>query len=436
LSVALEPSYDLDLIQRGRQLRKFKQAFTPGELENHIRASDYRQFRTVLSASTRESLVADASALAKTLFSPPVGLKYHNRKDREICTLPTFPAILVLRKVAYNVSEVSGKVPSDRNRIITVLLGALQEEVRYRVYRLDIKRFFDSLLPAQVEEQVVSLGVSQDTRQLLSAVLNEHGSYGRPGIPTGLSVSSPLAEAVMIGFDHFLRTDPDVTFAARFVDDIVVVTTGREDPISFRVRLEAHLPPGTSFNAKKNVTLDISEKSTTLQASSSFEYLGYRFRVRDTANSSAPKNPKDVMRVVDVGLSEASLQRYKTKLCKAFRAFVNDNRFDDLLHRVLYLTSNYRLYDPRVGRKRLAGIYHNYPFLTHEAGSSLHLLDETLADLVHNSQALRAANGTLLSAQQRALLARRSFVSGHRCKQYYSFSVKTLARIKRCWFDG
>ncbi len=394
-------------------MRKFKQAFTPGELENHIRASDYRQFRTVLSASTRESLVADASALAKTLFSPPVGLKYHNRKDREICTLPTFPAILVLRKVAYNVSEVSGKVPSDRNRIITVLLGALQEEVRYRVYRLDIKRFFDSLLPAQVEEQVVSLGVSQDTRQLLSAVLNEHGSYGRPGIPTGLSVSSPLAEAVMIGFDHFLRTDPDVTFAARFVDDIVVVTTGREDPISFRVRLEAHLPPGTSFNAKKNVTLDISEKSTTLQASSSFEYLGYRFRVRDTANSSAPKNPKDVMRVVDVGLSEASLQRYKTKLCKAFR-----------------------LYDPRVGRKRLAGVYHNYPFLTHEAGSSLHLLDETLADLVHNSQALRAANGTLLSAQQRALLARRSFVSGHRCKQYYSFSVKTLARIKRCWFDG
>jgi hypothetical protein len=166
---------------------------------------------------------------------------------------------------------------------------------------------------------VVSLGVSQDTRQLLSAVLNEHGSYGRPGIPTGLSVSSPLAEAVMIGFDHFLRTDPDVTFAARFVDDIVVVTTGREDPISFRVRLEAHLPPGTSFNAKKNVTLDISEKSTTLQASSSFEYLGYRFRVRDTANSSAPKNSKDVMRVVDVGLSEASLQRYKTKLCKAFR---------------------------------------------------------------------------------------------------------------------
>ncbi len=417
-------------------MRKFKQAFTPVELENHIRASDYRQFRTVLSASTRQSLVADASILAKTLFSSPVGLKYHTRKDREICTLPTFPAILVLRKVAYNISDVSGKVPSDRNRIITVLLGALQEEVRYRVYRLDIRRFFESLQPTRVEEQVASLGVSQDTKMLLSAVLNEHGSYGRPGIPTGLSVSSPLAESMMISFDHFLRTDPAVTFAARFVDDIVVVTTGREDPASFRGRLEAHLPHGTCFNAKKNVTLDVSEKSTVLQVSSSFEYLGYRFSVRDTADSPAPKNAKDVTRVVDVGLSDASLHRYQTKLCKAFRAFAKDNRFDDLLHRVLYLTSNYRLYDPRVGRKRLAGVYHNYPFLTHEPGSSLHLLDRTLADLVHSSQNLRAANGIILTPQQSASLSRRSFVSGHRSKQYYSFSIKTLAKIKRCWFNG
>jgi len=417
-------------------LRKFKQAFTSGELENHIRASDYRQFRTILSTATRESLVADASTLAKTLFSPPVGLKYHNRKEREICTLPTFPAILVLRKVAYNISSVSEKVPSDRNRIITVLLGALQEEVRYRVYRLDIRKFFDSLQPTLVEEQVASIGVSQDTRLLLSAVLNEHGSYGRPGIPTGLSVSSPLAEVMMIRFDHFLRTDPAVTFAARFVDDIVVVTTGREDPASFRARLEAQLPHGTCFNAKKSVTLDISEKSTALQVSSGFEYLGYRFRVRDTANSSPPKNPKDVTRTVDVGLSDASLRRYQTKLCKAFRAFAKDNGFDDLLHRVLYLTSNYRLYDPRVGRKRLAGIYHNHPFLTDEPGSSLHLLDQTLADLIHGSRQFRAANSTILNSQQSALLARRSFVQGHRSKQYYSFSVKTLAKIKRCWFDG
>jgi len=315
-------------------------------------------------------------------------------------------------------------------------LGALQEEVRYRVYRLDIKRFFDSLQPIRVEEQVASFGISQDTKLLLNAVLNEHVSYGRPGIPTGLSVSSPLAEAMMIGFDHFLRTDPAVTFAVRFVDDIVVVTTGREDPVIFRGRLEAHLPHGTCFNVKKNVTLEIPEKSTTLQVSSNFEYLGYRFRVRDIANSPAPKNPKDVTRLVDVGLSDASLHRYQTKLCKAFRVFAKDNRFDDLLHRVLYLTSNYRLYDPRVGRKRLAGIYHNYPFLTHEPGSSLHLLDRTLTDLVHSSQDIRAANGTIVSPQQSALLARRSFVSGHRSKQYYSFSIKTLAKIKRCWFDG
>jgi hypothetical protein len=34
------------------------------------------------------------------------------------------------------------------------------------------------------------------------------------------------------------------------------------------------------------------------------------------------------------------------------------------------------------------------------------------------------------------MLAARSFLRGHMGMEYFSFSVKTLALVKRCWRDG
>jgi hypothetical protein len=178
-------------------LKALKQAFSEAGLGAKVRQSDYRNFRTILSKSTRDSLVGDAVKIASSGFAPTCGLNYHLRKEREICSVPIYPAILVLRKIASNIEAASGKKPADRNRLIQVLVGILSEEVEHRVYRLDIRRFFDTIDITSVLERVNSLGTTQETQQLLRVVLHEHTASGRTGIPTGLAVSSPIAEAMI-----------------------------------------------------------------------------------------------------------------------------------------------------------------------------------------------------------------------------------------------
>jgi hypothetical protein len=47
--------------------------------------------------------------------------------------------------MASNLRLLTRSGPSERSRLIKVLLLFLQEETRFRLYRFDVRRFFDSL---------------------------------------------------------------------------------------------------------------------------------------------------------------------------------------------------------------------------------------------------------------------------------------------------
>lgn len=416
----------------GESLSPQRQAFDGGGLGSEVRQSDFRDYRKVLSKSTRDQLVSDAVVRAATNFSGGCGLRYMQKGAREICRLDSYPTTLVLRKIASNLRLMTRSGPSERSRLIKVLLLFLQEEIRFRVYRFDVRRFFDSL---SVEESLLQVGagaVSRKTVELLATVLREHAAAGKPGIPTGLVISASLAEVMMARFDEYVRKLPNVFYFGRFVDDIVIITNGTESPTAFGQDLSAALPKATRFGTSK---LDIIEVPKVEHGKASkagkFDYLGYEFTIRDQI-----VDKKKSERVIDVNLSERSLNNILSRVAKAFRKYSKDSRFDDLYLRVCYLTSNYRLFDPLVNRKRLAGIFHNHPFLTYHQGNSLRHLDGALRPLIFSNPQFRAGSGVLLDARQRRELASRSFLRGHSERQYYSFSIKTLALIKRCWFDG
>jgi hypothetical protein len=316
--------------------------------------------------------------------------------------------------------------------LIKVLLLFLNQEIQFRLYRFDVRRFFDSLSADGSLVHIADSAVSRKTFELLTAVLYEHKAAGKPGIPTGLAISAALAEVMMTPFDQFVKSLPGVFYFGRFVDDIVVITDGAEDASEFEQRLSGALPAGTSFGAKKLAQINAAKINNGKSCQiGRFDYLGYEFSIRDEKISS-----KESKRVVDVNLSETSLKRILTRTAKAFRAYASDGRFDELYLRICYLTSNYRLFDQMVNRKRLAGVYHNHPFLTYHPGNSLQKLDGALRQLIFDSPNIRAGAGVQLNAQQQRMLASRSFLRGHMGRQYRAFSVKDLALIKRCWLDG
>jgi hypothetical protein len=351
---------------------------------------------------------------------------------RDICVIDSYPKTLILRKIATNLSSITRTGPSERSRLVKVLLLFLKQEIQFRLYRFDVHRFFDSLSVEESLAHVADSTVSRKTVELLAAVLHEHVGAGRPGIPTGLTISAALAEVMMDPFDRYVKSLPEVFYFGRFVDDIVVITSGAEDASEFERGLSTALPVGTSFGAKKQCRIDAPRidhgNSTEIGR---FDYLGYEFKIREERVKS-----KESKRVVDVNISERPRKRLLTKTAKAFRAFASDGRFDELYLRICYLTSNYRLFDPLVNRKRLAGIYHNHPFLTCHPGNSLQELDGALRQLIFDSPNRRAGAGVHLNAQQQRMLAARSFLLGHMRRQYRSFSIRTLALIKRCWIDG
>lgn len=408
-----------------------KQAFDNIGLGSEVRQSDFRKYRTVLSKSTKDQLIADAVAIAANNFSNRCGLRYIRKRSRDICVTDSYPITLVLRKIATNLGGITKTGPSDRSRLIKVLLLFLNQEIQFRLYRFDVRRFFDSLCADDSLAQLADSTVSRKTVELLAEVLREHAAAGKLGIPTGLAISAALAEVMMAPFDRFVKSLPGVFYFGRFVDDIVVITSGVEDASEFERVLSTALPAGTSFGAKKLGRIDAPKiehgKSSIIGR---FDYLGYEFTIRDEAVSK-----KKSERAVEVDLSERPLKRILTRTAKSFRAYVSDGRFDDLYLRISYLTSNYRLFDPLVNRKRLAGVYHNHPFLTYHSGNSLQDLDGALRQLIFASQNYRVCEGIRLNAQQRRALAARSFLLGHKEKQYHSFSVKNLALVKRCWLD-
>nr|WP_274620819.1 RNA-directed DNA polymerase [Enterobacter kobei] len=111
---------------------------------------------------------------------------------------------------------------------------------------------------------------------------------GGKGIPRGLSISAYLAELLMYDFDNQVKDEYSVFYYARYVDDIVIVTSGYEDSDAFVENVKSILPNGLQFNeGKKYYISDLipkSAKKTNTAPSKkllSFEYLGYDFSVGD-----------------------------------------------------------------------------------------------------------------------------------------------------------
>lgn len=409
-----------------------QQAFDRSGLSSEVRPSDFRKYRHILTKETKDQLVDDAVACATNGFSGTCDLNYTRMGSRNVCSVFSYPNILVLRKIANNLSSITKAGPSERDRLIKVLLLSLRQEIQFRIYRFDIRRFFDSLSVEESLAHVARSPVSRKTVELLRVVLQEHSAAARPGIPTGLAISAALADIMMDRFDRYVKGLPGVFYFGRFVDDIVVITSGTEDATKFEHELSMSLPAGTTFGEKKKDRIDVPKiDHGTSSEIGRFDYLGYDFKIRDERLRS-----KKSKRVVDVNLGEKPLKRILTRMAKAFRAYVGNGQFDELYLRIYYLTSNYRLFDPLVNRKRLAGIYHNHSFLTYHSGNSLLDLDTALRQLIFASSDIRAAAGVGLNAQQRRTLSARSFLRGHMGREYYSFSVKNLALVKRCWRDG
>ena len=415
------------------------QAFAKHTVRTCVRRIDFSNFPHLKDPATLETEIAAAVAfleqpstyIGEVLYSAPHG--------KPIARASTYRAALAFRKVDLNLRHCLCVKTDDRRAVVQSLKGMLAEGVPYRLYKLDVRRFFESTDPSYVLSLLanVDMGVSLGTRRVVSVTLNHHAISGNSGIPRGLSISSTIAELVMSAFDSMVESHPEVFYYRRYVDDITLVTSQREDSLEFFKFLENALPVGLKFKNLKNygfVAKRFRSKEAKPKKKPTFErfdYLGYQFNVAVDKHRIEPIGCREVW--LDIASDKVS--KIKTRIIKAFLSFNSNGDFDLLNRRIRHLTSNLSLLDRSRGVRRVVGIHYNYPLVDCSKTHALRELDRFLQNALASNKG-RVFRNIALTSSQKAQLRRYSFFAGAKGRRFFQMSVKNLGQVQKVWKHG
>lgn len=397
-------------------------------IARHFLPGDFISNPSLLNEPDRKAVVDNAVQIGANGFAT-VAFLQSSLRGKAVHQVTDIAQLLVLRHVSKNIRRITGAKQDNRQFIVECVRTMLREGTAYRVYKFDIKSFYESanvetILDRLKEDEEFS-GQSAIALETFFAVAK---AAGINGLPRGLGLSATLAEYLLRPFDDSVAEMPHVWFYARFVDDIFIVTSGREDREEFVRHAEASLPVGLQFNQKSEV-IDFEKfvKNQTGPAHA-IDFLGYRFHVSRPARSGE----KGVMRTVTLDIAPAKVRKLKTRIAKSLLRFSVDGNYTDLRARFRLVTGNFNFVDRATGIRRVSGIYFNYPLVDLAPSESIPDLDKFLRNTVmssHPGNKLRPA----ITAAQRRELVRLTFRDGYATKRFYSFNPIRLVQLRSVW---
>ena len=398
-------------------------------IARQLRAEDFNKNALLINRDYRKNVFAESVAIAKAGFSN-VEIKTALVRGKVVYQVRDLPTLLLIRHVTNNIRRMADAKQDNRDFIISCLRTLMQEGVPFRVYKFDVSKFYESIdVRFAIERLKRDVGFSSQSVFVLTSFFSEMRRNGISGLLRGLSLSATMSEYIMRAFDKRVSTHVNVHYSSRFVDDIIIVTDGREEIGDFNKFAREALEDGLSFN-QKSLHKDFTsfKKANKDVVEASFDFLGYVFRV-----GYAVRNPSNkIYRTVTLDISQSKVDRMKSRIAKAMLQFKKDGIYVDLRDRVRLLTSNYIYVDLKTGRRRPTGIYFNYPMVDADRSTSLSDLDRFLRNIVMSSHSRNKLRPNL-SLQQRTELVGCTFQSGFKAKRFFHFSIGRLASLVGCW---
>lgn len=415
----------------------YDQSFNQVSISRMLRKSDFLKAPRLRSQNVKAQTISDAVERANQGFNNLSFLSKTKVKNKLIYRITNFSDELVLRKINKNIKKSITIPAASRDSIIANIKSLLSEAVPYRIYRLDVKSFYESFDTSEIIALVSNLPkLSPSTKKMVGDILRHHASIGGIGLPRGLALSATLSELMMLPFDNSIRATPGVFFYARYVDDIIIITSSSEAEVDFVNSISNTLPNGLNLNSRKT-NIQIAAKSVRPYKETpptdnvlSFEFLGYQFTVCEPPKS----NERSPFRIVHLDIADSKVKKIKTRMTRALISYCNTLDFNTLETRFKFLTSNFSVLDSDRERKRLAGIFYNYHRVNPDNSRALKELDSYLkkTSLSGNGVVFHDFFCKTTVAQRRRLL-RFSFERGFRDKTFMHFSLEALKRIQECW---
>lgn len=343
---------------------------------------------------------------------------------------------LVVRKLGANLKMMLSKQGSGRAFIVANLALLIEEGLPYRLYRLDVKSFYESFdVPDILANMATFPQLNPRSQHILTALLNHYVTIGGKGVPRGLAISATLSDLMMVQFDKDIFAHPAVNFYARYVDDIIIISNALEDKGAFIRAIEQKLPTGLLLNeTKKSIVTArdrVKQVTTPITPILCLDYLGYQLVVSEPIKSK--DNP--IFRNITVNIANTKIKKIKARIIRSFIDFHKNGDWHLLLNRIKYLTSNFSIFDVDKGNRKLAGIFHSYPQVSNES-SSLQELDHFLRNAVLAKVGrVFSKTSPMLSAFQKRTLLSQSFKNGHSRRIFIYFSPINISEIQRCWIN-
>lgn len=399
-------------------------------IARQFRPFDFVSDPTLLNEEFKQEIIADAVKIGQTGY---IGLRLKQSKLRgnAIYQFEGLTELLVARHIAANVKRITGVKQDNRQFIIECLRSLLREGIPFRAYKLDIRGFYENIDASQILQKLRSNeGFSGQSALSLRSFFHELQSQSIHGLPRGIGLSATLAEYFLKDFDETVSNHPEVWFFVRFVDDIFVITSGRECSQDFETKLARALPHGLAFNAKKRSVMDFQKFSKSQTGiEHSFSYLGYEFHVTHIKRNSLNRT---LIRDVTLDIASSKVRKIKIRVMRAMIAFKRDNDYDLLRSRIRLLTSNFNFIDRQTTVRRVSGIYFNYPMTDFAHSKSLPALDRFLKNVIMSSHPKNKWRPTITKSQRLELL-NLTFSGGFQSKRFFNFGPSLLANLVSCW---
>lgn len=143
----------------------------------------------------------------------------------------------VMKQIQYNIKRSFKVKQAERFSILRQLSSLLQDNFPKVVIRTDISKFYESISHKKLLEKITENEIlNYPSKKIIKDILNDYWKIlladgkksttdDRKGIPRGIAISAYLAELYMKDIDNKIKLLPNVTYYARYVDDIVVIFT-------------------------------------------------------------------------------------------------------------------------------------------------------------------------------------------------------------------
>lgn len=356
-----------------------------------------------------------------------------------------------IKQLQYNIRKTFKVKQADRYSILKQIKLLLSDNFPKYIIRTDIKSFYESIpqvgLLEKIEQNTL---LNYQSKKFIAGIIEEYEAKKDPrefeakkGVPRGIGISAYLAELYMRDIDNKIKSLENVTFYARYVDDIFIIFTPNTKSSGtnyFEKVNKIITSSGLELKPETDAKTQLVDMLNKIEGfNSSINYLGYKFNTLGI-KLKADENPINYR--LSVNLSDNKIDKYKSRIKLSFDTYNKESKYDERRARkILFdclrmLTGNTNLINSKNGVK--VGVYFSNSLLDKEKKDGLKdlkSLDGFLTGMVYSNLVPYAELLLDIEKLRYQIKQSFSFQKGFEEKRFHKFKIKELKTLKKIWAD-